>query len=112
MDMGSDEKPIINLTMFMKVRYLLSITPFNNGVSGAHNWDIISCSLWKESSLLDTPPHFNRSVLICLANKLSNSALNLMDVFKTSNSLCIRYSYQSLECSSIKRMKYPYPYHV
>ena len=34
MDMGSDEKPIINLTMFIKVRYLLSIIPLvhKNGI--------------------------------------------------------------------------------
>ena len=61
--MGSNEKPITNLIMSIKVQYLsikvqylLSITPFYNGVLGAHNWDIIACSIWKELNLLDTPP--------------------------------------------------------
>ena len=42
--MGSNEKPITNLIMSIKVQYLsikvqylLSITPFCNGVLGAHN---------------------------------------------------------------------------
>ena len=54
--MGSNEKPITDLTIFIKVQYLLSITPFYNGVLGAHNRDIISCSIWKGLNLLDTPP--------------------------------------------------------
>ena len=51
--MGSDKKPITDLTMSIKVQYLLSITPFCNEVLGAHNWDKISCSIWKESNLVD-----------------------------------------------------------
>ena len=39
-NMGSNEKPIINLTMCIKVQYLFSITPLYNGVPGAHNWDL------------------------------------------------------------------------
>ena len=35
--MGSNEKPIINLTKSIKVQYLISITPFYNGVFGVHN---------------------------------------------------------------------------
>ena len=76
--MGSNEKPITDLTIFIKVQYLLSIIPFYNGVLGAHNRDIISCSIWKGSNLLDTLPWSNRSALICLPNRLSNSALNSM----------------------------------
>ena len=76
--MGSNEKPITDLTMSFKVQYLLSITSFSNGVLGAHNWDIMSCSIWKGSNLLNTPPWSNWSALICLPNRLSNSALNSM----------------------------------
>ena len=76
--MGSNEKPITNLTISIKVQYLLSITPFYNGVLGAHNWDIILSSIWKESNLLDTPPWSNRSALICLPNRLSKFTLNSM----------------------------------
>ena len=54
--MGSNEKPIIDLTISIKVQHLLSITPFYNRVLGAHKWDIISCSIWKRSNLLNTPP--------------------------------------------------------
>ena len=54
--MGSNEKPIANLTMSIKVQYLISITPFCNEVLSAHNKDIISCSIWKGSNLLDKPP--------------------------------------------------------
>ena len=43
--MGSNEKPITDLTLFIQVQYLISITPFFNGVLGAHNWDKISCSI-------------------------------------------------------------------
>lgn len=45
--MGSNEKPITDLAISIKVQYLLSITPFYNGVLSAHNWDIISYSIWK-----------------------------------------------------------------
>ena len=76
--MRSNEKPIIDLTISIKVQYLLSISPFYNGVLGAHNWDIMSCSIWKGSNLLNTPPWSNWSALICLPNRLSNSALNSM----------------------------------
>ena len=34
--MGSNEKPITNLTMFIKIQYLIFITSFCNGVLGAH----------------------------------------------------------------------------
>ena len=51
--MGSNEKAITDLILSIKVQYLFSITPFCNGVLGAHNWDMISCSIWKESNLLD-----------------------------------------------------------
>ena len=53
--MGNNEKPITDLTISIKVQYLLSITSFYNRVIGAQNWDIISCSIWKTSNLLDTP---------------------------------------------------------
>ena len=66
--MESNEKPIIDITMSIKVQYLLSITSIYNGVLGAHNWDIISCFIWKESNLVDILPQSNRSVLICLPN--------------------------------------------
>ena len=51
--MGSNEKPIIDLTLSIKVEYLFFITPFCNGVLGTHNWDMISCFIWKESNLLN-----------------------------------------------------------
>ena len=35
--MGSNEKPITDLTMSLKVQYIFSITPFYNGVLSAHN---------------------------------------------------------------------------
>ena len=57
--MRSNEKPIIDLTISIKVQYLLSITSFHNGVRTTHNWDIISYSIWKGSNLLDTPPQSN-----------------------------------------------------
>ena len=47
-DIGSDEKLIIDLTMSINVRFLLSATPFCYGVSSALNWDRIPCSLRKE----------------------------------------------------------------
>ena len=37
MNMGSNEKPITDLTLSIRVQYLLSIAPFCNGVLGAHN---------------------------------------------------------------------------
>ena len=57
--MGSNEKPITDFTISIKVQYLLSITPYYNGVLGAHIWDIISCSIWKGSNLLDRSPRSN-----------------------------------------------------
>ena len=64
----SDEKLIIDLTMSISVWLLLSITPFFNGVLDALNWDIVPCSLKKESNLLDinSPFHSNQNDLICL----------------------------------------------
>ena len=97
--MGSNEKPITDLAISIKVQYLLSITPFYNGVLGAHNWDIISCFIWKGSNLLDTPPRSNRSALICLPNRLSDSALNSMSLSKASNFLS---TYPNLEYLSVK----------
>ena len=76
------EKPITDLTMSFKVQYLLSITPFWNEVLSANNWDIISYSIQIGSNLLDTLPRSNQSVLICLPNRLSNSALNSMNLSK------------------------------
>ena len=38
---GNDEKPIINLNMSIKVRFLFSINWLCNIVLGAYNWDII-----------------------------------------------------------------------
>ena len=61
-NMWSNEKPITNLTICIKVWFLIFFTPFWNGVLGAHNWDIITCSLWKQSNLLDTLPRSNQSV--------------------------------------------------
>ena len=57
--MRSNEKPITDLTLSIKVQYLISITPFCNVVLGAHNWDKISCSILKEVSraLLHEPIH-------------------------------------------------------
>ena len=97
--MGSNEKPITNLTMSIKVQYLLSINPFYNGVLGAHNWDIISCSIWKGLNLLNTPPRSNRSALICLPNRLSNSTLNSMNLLEASNFLS---TYPDLEYLLVK----------
>ena len=57
--MRCNEKPITDLTISIKVQYLLSITPYYNEVLGAHIWDIISCSIWKGSNLLDKPPRSN-----------------------------------------------------
>ena len=96
--MGCNEKPIINITMFIKVRYLFSINPFNK-VPNAHNWYIIPCSIWKELNLLDTPPWSNWSALICLPNKLFDSALNSMNLSKASGFL---YTHPNLEYLSIK----------
>ena len=87
--MESNDKPIINLTSC-------------NGVPGAHNWDTILWSLWKESNLIDTPPQSNQSTLICSPNRLFDSALNSMNLFEASDFLCIRYTYPNLEYSSIK----------
>ena len=90
---------------------LLSITLFCNGVLGALNWNIISCSLRRESNLLDTnsPLRCNWTSLICLHNRLSDSSLNSMNLSKALNFLCTRYTYPNLEHLSIKVMKYPYP---
>ena len=96
--MGSNEKPIIDLTLSIKVQYLLSITPFCNGVLGAHNCDMISFSIWKESNLLDKPPRSNQNTLICLPNRLSNFALNSMRLSKASDFLS---TYSNLEHLSI-----------
>ena len=97
--MSSNDKPITDLTMSIKVQYLLSITPFCNGVFSAHNWDIISCSIWKGSHLLDKTPRSNQSALICLLNRLSDSALNSMSLSKASEFL---FTYPNLEYLSIK----------
>ena len=97
--MGSNEKPITKLIISIKVQYLLSITPFCNGVLGAPNWDIISCSIWKGSNLLDKPPRSNRTTLICLLHRLSDFALNSMSLSKVSNFLS---TYPNLEYLSIK----------
>ena len=97
--MGSNEKLITDLTMSIKVQYLLSITSFSNGVLGAHNWDIISCSIWKRSNLLDKPPRSDRSALICLPNRLSYSTLNSMSLSKALDFLS---TYPNLDYLSIK----------
>ena len=97
--MGSNEKPITNLTMSIKVQYLISITPFCNEVLSAHNKDIISCSIWKGSNLLDILPQSNQSILICLPNMLFNSTLNSMNLSKASYFLS---TYPILEYLSIK----------
>ena len=97
--MESNEKPIIDITMSIKVQYLLSITSIYNGVLGAHNWDIISCFIWKESNLVDILPQSNRSVLICLPNRLFNYALNSMNLSKASDFL---FTYPNLENLSVK----------
>ena len=49
-DTRSDEKLIIDLTMFINVQFLLSATLFCCEVLGTLNWDIIPCSLRKESN--------------------------------------------------------------
>ena len=60
-DVGNIEKLIINLTMSKKVRFFLFATPFCCGVPRAINWDIIPCSLRKESNSLDmySPPRLD-----------------------------------------------------
>ena len=63
---------------------------------------------WKELNLLDTPPRSNWNTLVCLPNRLFDSALNLMNVFKASNFLCTRYTYTNLEYSLTEVMKHPY----
>ena len=97
--MGSNDKPIIDITLSIKVQYLFSITPFYIGVLGAHNWDITLCSIWKVLNLLDTPSRSNRNALICLPNRLSDSTLNLMSLSKASVFLC---TYPNLEYLSVK----------
>ena len=87
--MGSNEKPITDLTLSIKVQIFFSIIPFCNGVLGAHYWDMISCSIWKGSNLLNTLPQSNRSVLICLPYWLSDSALKLTNLSRASNFLSI-----------------------
>ena len=109
MDMESDEKPIINLTIFIKVRHHLSITPFWNGVPSAHNKILSHAPYVKEPNLLDIPPRSNRSALICLPNRLSNSTLNSMNLFKASDFLWTRYTYPNLEYPSIKN-EVPIPF--
>ena len=53
MDMRSDEKLLINLTMSIKVRFLLFITPLCNPRSIQLGYNPML--LLKESSLLDIP---------------------------------------------------------
>ena len=65
--------------------------------------------LWKELNLLDTPPRSNRSALIFLLNRLSDSTLNSINVFKALDFPCTSYTYPNLEYSSMKVIKYPYP---
>ena len=89
---------ITDLTLFIKVQYLLFITPFCNVVLGAHDWDMISCSIWKELNLLDKPPRSNQSALICLCNSLSNSTLNSMSLSMAPNFIS---TYPNLEYLSI-----------
>ena len=100
-DVGSVEKLIIDLTIFNRVRFLLSTTPFCCRVPGVVNWDIIPCSLRKESNSLDiySPPQSNRSALRCLPNWLSDSALNSMNLSKASDFLS---TYPNLEYLSVK----------
>ena len=90
--MGSNEKPITDLTFSIKVQYFISITPFYDGILGAQNWDMILCSIWKESNLLDLPPQSNRSALICLPNSLSASALNSMSLSLSTYMIFLQFS--------------------
>ena len=87
---GSEKwwRTIIDLTMSIKVWFFSFIPPFCNRVLSAHNWDIIPCTIRKESNSFGMPPRSNQSALICLPKRLSSFTLNSMNLSKASNFLC------------------------
>ena len=94
-DMRSDEKFIIDRSVFIKVWFLLYITPLYDIVLGAHKWDIIPCFVRKETNLLDpnSPLWYDQSPFICLLNRFSKVHLKFNEFIQ-----CIRfYTYPHLE---------------
>ena len=66
-----------------------------------HTTKIFFHAPYGKNRLLETLPRCNRSDLICLPNRLSNSTLNLMNLSKASNFLCTRHTYPNLKYLSI-----------
>ena len=65
---SNKKKLIIDLTLSIRVWLLLFVTPFCNKIPDALDWGIVSCSLKKESNLLNinSPFQSNQNTLIYL----------------------------------------------